>query len=337
MAPSLGRPSGRENAVSLSVIGALVLIAAGIGFRQARFNPAVSEYLKAAAVPAAASPAGTSRKFPSLVVFPAGLEPMSAPERFDRAGLSDKIDGRAELYLPAGFTSLACQRAGFRDDSGEWLEVFIYDMGSDRGAFSVFSIQKREGAPALPFVRHGYRTANSICLVRGREYVEVIASASGARIDETLDAIGRAMTTRAGKGAGGAELEEASLFPADGQVEGSVALITANAFGFGSLDNVFTARYRQGDSHVTLFISRRPSAEDAERLSQAYRGFLVRLGGEERGIGGVPDAWLLDVDGSFEGILASGPILAGVHEANSAETVEEWIGRLGRSLAGAGK
>ena len=311
---------------SVAVLGLLALIAAGVAVKQAHFTPAVTEALEAAQ--AAGAGAGAAGLLASL---PAGLEPMSAPERFDAATLSDKIDGRAELYLAAGCAGLRAQRVRLADDRETWFEVFMYDMKGARNAFSVFSAQRREGMTSLAFVRYGYRTANSICLVQGGNYIEIVASRPGAGVMKHVEALARLLAPTAAAG-GEADLGEAGLFPPEGMVPASVQLITANAFSFGRLDNIFAARYRDGGTPLTLYLSKRASAREAANLSAAYRRFLVELDGKEASA--PAGTWLVDLDGSFEGGFTAGRLLGGVHQAGSEAVARRQLARLRAALEG---
>ena len=51
--------------------------------------------------------------------------PLTAGEIFEAQNLSDKINGKAELYLSAGFVRLISQR--FKDERGSdlWIEAFL--------------------------------------------------------------------------------------------------------------------------------------------------------------------------------------------------------------------
>src|SRR5512133_1136053 len=96
----------RRTPVALAVLAGLLAIAGGLLWTQSRFNPAVVNFLKAAAPPGAAAPGART----AILPLPDGISPLTAPERFDRETLSDKIDGKAELYLSAGFIGLEAQR-----------------------------------------------------------------------------------------------------------------------------------------------------------------------------------------------------------------------------------
>jgi hypothetical protein len=117
-----------------------------------------------------------------------GLAPFSPPERFSPDTLYEKINGRADLYLSSGFVSLNTQRFSMDSTAGNWVEVFIYDMATAENAFSVFSMQRREGAQAADIVPNAYRTENALFMVHNHFYLEII----GTDIAEALQqAIGR--------------------------------------------------------------------------------------------------------------------------------------------------
>ena len=56
-------------------------------------------------------------------------------------------------------------------------------------------------------------------------------------------------------------------------------MIAANAFGFESLDKVFTAFYQTGEAEAMAFVSSRSSAQEAADLAAAYQKFLLAFDG----------------------------------------------------------
>ena len=105
------RPASRsETIVSWAVIGLLALIAVWVLIKQSDYDPslfvpAVTESQLPAPVASESAPAGDLSAFVSE-----GMTVMSPPETFGPETLSDKINGKAELYLSAGFLALQCQR-----------------------------------------------------------------------------------------------------------------------------------------------------------------------------------------------------------------------------------
>lgn len=314
---------------SVAVMVGLAAIAGGVLWKQASFSPAVTE------LPGAGGNGGAGVSSGLFSRLPDGLAPMAAPESFDRESLSDKIDGRAELYLSAGFVGLKTQRIRAAAGPDTWFEVFIYDMGDARNAFSVFSTQRREGVPDAGFVAHGYWTENSVCLAHGRRYVEIVASRPGKAAMAAVEALARRIVEEAGPAAGEDVLADGGLLPKEGMIPGSLELTAANAFGFGRFDHIFSARYRDAGSAATMFLSRRSSPREAAELAGAWRAFLEGLDGKVQPA--PAGTWLIEVDGAVEGAFAAGRILAGVHQAESAESAARMISRLKAAVEGRGK
>ncbi|MBF0233028.1 MAG: hypothetical protein HQK65_08315, partial [Desulfamplus sp.] len=123
----------KSSIIGIAIIGVLVVVAAVIFRQQFDYNPAVKALLKAsvAARPDADSlgldsssvDSSAAQNFPvpenkksevekteSIIRLVAPFEPMSALESFNADTLSEKINGKAELYLPSGFKNLTCQR-----------------------------------------------------------------------------------------------------------------------------------------------------------------------------------------------------------------------------------
>ena len=305
--------SGRETIVALCVLASLVAIATGMAMVQSRFNPAVVNFLQGAADRAkglAAAPATAEPVLP----LPEGMALLTPAERFDRETLSDKIDGKAELYLSAGFIRLECQRLNLAGQPDLWVEVFIYDMGSFENAYAVFSTQRRADAITLDFAEFAYRAENAFFFVHGPFYLELIASGTDERLRASMDALARAFIRS--RPVAQATITERDLFPRTGLVETSISLISADAFGVADLDRVFTATYSIAGAEMTAFLSRRADPQEAAGLAGGYVDFLKAYGGEVKASDDpVPGAAVVAILDMYEVVFAEGPFLAGVHEA----------------------
>lgn len=322
------RPSGRETAASIAVLLALAAISVWLWNQQSRFSPAVTVALSAAKAAETARPPAAAASL--LAGWPAGLRAMGPVESFSPDTLSDKIDGKAELYLSAGFVAMRCQRVASIAAPDAWFEAFIYDMGRPENAFSVYSSQRRTASQAAGIGDYGYRAGNQLCLVHGNYYLELVAADDRDATMQSAGELARAFVaaTRVGRHADVAKDE--ALFPTDGQVAGSVMLLSADVFGFDQLNNTYVARYREGKDEVTLFISRRTNPTEAAQLAAAVRDFFVKdCGGKEVAPPAAPRAAVIvDAGGTFDGVFASGALLAGVHAAPSRDSAERWLQRL---------
>jgi len=168
--------SRRQTYLSMVILSILLFIAVGIFITQSHLNPAVLQKITFLPEPTKDKPSSQLSPNASFVPLPEGIQPLTSTEIFDTRNLSDKINGKAELYLSAGFTRLVSQR--FKDEGATdlWMEAFVYDMGTSQNAFSVFSAQRRQDAESLGLAQYAYKTPNALFLVHGRYYVEIIAS-----------------------------------------------------------------------------------------------------------------------------------------------------------------
>lgn len=163
--------SRQQSVLSMIILSGLIIIATGILITQKRPNPAIlqNDELLPTADPSGQS--GPPTVIEAFAPLPSNLKPMTSPEQFNADNLSDKINGKAELYLSAGFSRLVSQRYQDEAVSGLWIEVFVYDMGSGQNAFAVFSAQRRENAESLDFTQYAYSSPNAVFLTHGLPYL----------------------------------------------------------------------------------------------------------------------------------------------------------------------
>jgi hypothetical protein len=318
-----------ETFISAIILLVLALIAAGIFLKQASFYPSVT--LNLTGPSHLASPA-----VKSLIPLPPDLQPLSAMEAFDPANLSDKINGKAELYLSAGFRRLQSQRYHLAAQPGIWAEAFIYDMGVPANAFAVFSTQKRTQSQPAAFGDDAYQTANALFFVHGPYYVEIVGATVANESRLVIQQLAKAFI------AGtpiqpAASLDDKDLFPEAYLASGSIALQSQNVFGFDQLDHIYTAQYDIDGSELTAFLSRRSSADEAQKLAGAYLNFLLTFGGNQLKTDmDLPGLQVISIMGAFEMVFASGPYLAGIHEAESLEMATKLVYLLHARLQEAG-
>jgi len=302
-----GRVSPAESVTAVCVLVALVLAAGAViatGLRPGTPNtqparPAVSE--------AMASPE-------SSIPAPDGFRAASAAETYGPETLYEKIDGKADMYLEAGFRSLLCQRFVSVKDDGLWLEVFIYDMGTPVNAFGVYGQQKRSGVTDLDITPFAYKTVDGVYLASGANYIEMHGSAATEELSAAMLSVAKSL---AGAGQTDSGLAGAmALFPRDGQVAGSSSLYPVDAFGCAALTNVYTVQYNVDGKAVMAFISPRESTEAAAKLAEEYAGFILENGGKEAAMPSGSAGRIFSLYGTTEIVFARGSIVAGVHAAD---------------------
>jgi hypothetical protein len=320
-----------QTGLSMVILSILIIISAGILITQTRFNPAIleiGELLPAADIAGQSSPPAAIEAFMPL---PPGFKPLTAPEIFNADNLSDKINGKAELYLSAGFTGLVSQR--FKDEVAPdlWIESYVYDMDTGRNAFAVFSAQRREGAESLGLTQYAYRSSNAVFLVHGQYYLELIASQASTKMIQSMEILAGTFVdnTRAET----VVIAEQDLFPPQNLVADSISLIAADAFGFEQLNQVYAAEYRLDSDTFMAYISQRKSPLEAEKLASAYGDFLMEFGGQKLDQPSpIENAFIIEILDTYEIIFSYGPYLAGVREASTPNQALQLAIRLSNKL-----
>lgn len=307
-------PTPLESKIALLLMFLLLAIAAAILHKQADFSPAVQAPMLAGPSAQQVETRSPDGDLALDVFMIDALRPVSVKQVYLPQTLSDKINGKAELYLSAGFRQLITQRYELKADPSLWLEVFSYDMNNGENGFSVFSMQRREAEAMPDLTRLAYRSGNAIFFSTGRYYWEIIASELDEPLMQASHQLARQIVAR--MKTTDTVLTELALFPAKGLVAGSEQLVAANAFGFDLFDRVFTARYQLEGHSATLFLSRQASRQQARKTAGAYVDFLLEYGGNPKPA--VEPFHLIEILDLYELIFIHDNWILGVHEAPSA-------------------
>jgi hypothetical protein len=334
MARAKAKAGPTQKLIGYGILAVLTLILVWLLVQQSRFNPAVIvaqrapllQGTKAATGPA---PGATAALLPEV----SGFTPQAPIQSYGPENLSDKINGKAELYLQAGFKEMSCRSFALAAAGGAHVEVFLYDMGSPPNAFAVFSGQRRPGSPSLALTANAYATANALFFTQGRYYVEIVADRASEAIQNSLEAYAAAVLAKIP--AEGETKDASAPFPKEGLARDTVRLCTADSFGCEGLNNMLTGEYSLKSGRATGFIATRETPEQAQAEAKRYLEFLAANGYQKVQAPGA--AWDLSVfvlDNSFEIVFTQGRNLAGVHDASSLEAALELAGKLRTELKG---
>ena len=196
MASGPGRNRRLESAVSILLLVVLFLIALAVLIKQADVD------MTRFGLGAAAQP--DSQKAPDLAALASGppgrtpdaFKELSSPLVYTAGNLYEKINGKAPLYLDAGFLKLFTQRFVSRTDENLWMEIYLYDMAGLKNAFSVYSVQKRADVETLSTMQFAYKTTNALYFVHGRYYVELLGSEPVKKLSSGTYAYGSLVRSR---------------------------------------------------------------------------------------------------------------------------------------------
>jgi len=316
------RRSGLETWISLLIFGILAIVIGMLFRAQMTFNPAVEVAIGLQSPPP--EPKGPVDASETLGFSPPpGVNALGPVETFQSQTLSDKINGKAELYLKAGFVRLAAQRYRVASEPGVWMEMSVFEMTRPQAAYSVYSLQRRENGKTLDGLPQAYVTENALFLHQGPYYLEIIGSQASEMVAEMALKLAHRFNEAHPETETG-EPADKTLFPKPGLTPNSIQLIPANAFGYHAFNDVLVASYRKSGTELTSFISRRSSPEDAKRLKMDYGQFLIEFGATpvDR-LETVQGAAVYDLMGYYEIILVIDRYIAGIHEAEDLLIAEQ--------------
>jgi hypothetical protein len=323
-----------QKLIGYGILALLGLILVWLLIQQSRFNPAVivaqrAPLLQGAQAVSVRAPSATAALLPEV----SGFTPQAPPQSYGPENLSDKIDGKAELYLGAGFKEMSCRSFTLAAAGGAHVEVFLYDMGSPPNAFAVFSGQRRPGSPSLALTANAYATANALFFTQGKFYVEIVADRASEALQKSLEAFATALLAKIP--AEGETKDAAALFPQEGLARDTVRLCPADVFCLEGLNNVLTGEYSLKSGKATGFIAPRETPEQARAEARRYLDFLAANGYQKVQAPGAPeDISVLVLDNSYEVIFTQGRNFVGVHDASSLEAALELAAQLRTALKG---
>lgn len=255
-------------------------------------------------------------------ITPANFNPLSSIETFDKNTLSNKIDGRADLYLESGFVQLFTQRFVSTNNSNEWFELFVYDMENMRNASSVYSVQIRSGVTTSDLTPFAYVTENALFFVQGKYYIEIIAAQPSKILSEAILECGRNFIAKNPQKS--ESFPELAFFPSENMKKGSIKIFVKNAFSFDKFGTVAAAEYTTAGKDVLAFVSICENAPKAASLAQQYYDFLISLGGEDVKVinNKIPDIKMINMIGDYEIVFAYSKVAAGIHAAKDKAAAE---------------
>lgn len=241
---------------------------------------------------------------------------------FDPTNLWEKINGRAEAYLAYDFRKMTFGTYRSAAKSTDIVDAFVYEMGDATKAFGIYQSERPSNATSAKVGGDGYASASGLFFSKGKAYVQIIGGESSALTAEQYLQIGQAIA--AGIADEGGQQWADKMLPADGRVEGSLEFLTEDVFSLDFMHDVFSARYRDGETETVLFIHQAADSKAAAELFAKYADSVVTMGGkvlsrEENEQGGYAEG---DIVGEFDIIFWKGRYFGG---ANAAPDLE--IGR----------
>jgi hypothetical protein len=257
----------------------------------------------------------------------AGWRVVDGPASYSPENLYEVLDGGAERYVGYGFERLLRVRYRPTDEPALGVTLGLFDMGSDLGAFGIYSSGRPPDGAFQRWGVEGYRVGTIAVAWKGRLFVHVAADESRPTLLEMAERLVRGACERAA----GAATPPAVLvvLPAEGLVPHSELFVASNLLGHECLPGGVLARYATEEGRGELFFSELASpvaaAQALAELRAHYQRSGATLGPAAAGSGGFS---LRDPAVGAGTLIASGRFVAGVHGTLSEGARERLLSEL---------
>ena len=252
--------------------------------------------------------------------IPGGWELEGEIENYNADTLYEKINGAAEQY--EGYNVVSLAYAGLKSKDNQYIDVYLYDMGTPLRAFGIFSTERSTGQPGVTLGRGGYLMEPGVFFWSGQYYVQLLASDFGETMQNLCITIGDTLESC---------LEDTekpiwglNILPREDRIEDSIQYLMKDALGLDFLTECFTAQYQKGDKKITVFISMQSSSDTAADTFTAYTKYLVKYGKStsNMNVAGAPMA-MGDMYGVFDAVFKKGKYVGGVTMASDQVLAEK--------------
>jgi len=239
----------------------------------------------------------TSAAGPALALLPqvAGWKNAEEPKRFGPDSLFEYIDGAAESFINYDFVELAIGQYQQPGRPGT-MTVEIYDMGTPRNAFGIYSTERYPESKFLAIGTQGYIEEGTLNFLAARYYVKMMAYETGAGTEAILRTYASDILKKIGDPGGFPETVNA--FPRSGLVANSEKYILKNFLGLEFLKNGTLASYKLPNAEPDAFIIETARPSSAAALLTRYiessraKGLAVETNG---GLARLKDPYLANV------------------------------------------
>jgi len=219
-------------------------------------------------LPAALSGQETERSsLQPLLPRISGWEFSEPPRTYHPPTLFEYINGAAENYLSYAFQELIVANYK-RAASPASLTMEIYEMGSDRNSFGIYSSERFPESRFLALGNEGYYEGGTLNFVIGSLYVKLLCFDCGDGDEMVLRQFAAEVEAKVKRK--GRLPELLRVFPPDGLVAHSEKFILHNVLGFAFLHDGFISGYKVQDQDFDLFIIEAQDEREAEDMLKRY-------------------------------------------------------------------
>lgn len=187
--------------------------------------------------------------------------------KFSPENLFEYINGAAEAYLSYNFQALVA--AEYQKSGGQQtVSVEIYDMGTIKNAFGIYSAERYPESNFVPIGLQGYEEEGVLNFLASHFYVKLLSFENDGSGENILRAMAHDIIQRIGdRGDWPFPLK---IFPEQGKIPNSEKFILKNFLGYDFLHDGYLAQYRQDSVEFDCFVIEADDNSEAKRMLDHY-------------------------------------------------------------------
>ncbi len=225
--------------------------------------------------PSAMSDQAGSSSLQALLPRVAGWELVEPWQLYFADTLFEYINGAAESYLSYDFKELLVAQYK-RVGSSATLTLEIYDLGSAKNAFGIYSAERYPGSQFMTIGAQGYQEEGALNFVIGAKYVKLLCFDCGEEAGQRLEFFAREVEKQA-KEKGGLP-EPLNYFPKEGLIANSEKFILRHFLGYSFFHDGYVASYRRNKAEFDLFLIEAEGETEAGNMLEQYLKDLTGRG-----------------------------------------------------------
>lgn len=269
----------------------------------------------------------TTRLLPAASEL-AGWTVAEGPTEYSPDTLYEYLNGGAERYQTHGFRRLLHIRYQLGEDPLACVTLDVYDMGSELGAFGIYSAGRTPSCEPRPWGAEGYRTATIAAAYKGSTFVHGEADDDRRELLAVLEDL----VARVADGVPGSTSPPSILapLPTTYRVAGSERYVPADLLGHSFLPGGVLATYEIGGRRAELFFTDLGTEARAIDATTALRAHFDARGAIEEGDSPIGDGGFRTSNPVFGqgSVVRSGSLIAGIHGDPSVDEGEDILRQL---------
>jgi hypothetical protein len=284
------------------------------------------------------------RRVGELLPVPAGRTEwmiVDGPVEHTSGTLYEYLDGGAERFLANGFRTMVHARYQLGPDRSACVTLDVYDMGTELGAFGIYSAGRGPEDEARPWGAESYRSGTVVAACSGPIFVHGEADADEPELmafleDGVAEVCGRAPGTRS-------RPRIVDLLPVDGLVVRSERYVPADLLGHSFLPGGLLATYEVDGRRSELYLSDLGSDATAAAALDRLQSHVASRGRVDDEVPELGDQGFRYEESAVGGgtVIRVGHVVVGIQggvEAGPREDIlRTMVGSLGRGIPDTGR